>query len=204
LALGAWRHNANQKLVEFAAFIRLLSQRELNVVVEIGSAHGGTYWAWCRLATTTAHLVSVDLPGNDEWDARVRSYPRPTQTQTLIRADSHDPQTVRSVDGLRGSVDLLFLDGDHSYGGVRTDFENYAQLVKPDGLIAFHDVESSNHPASQVDRLWTQLRDLYDSREIIDAANDEQSGRYGIGVLFWRGEDDLAKWPPPLAEAEQA
>jgi hypothetical protein len=33
--------------------------------------------------------------------------------------------------------------------------------------------------------------------------DDEQSGRYGIGVLFWRGEDDLAKWPPPLVEAEQ-
>jgi cephalosporin hydroxylase len=203
LALRAWRHSANQKLVEFAALIRLLSERELNVVIEIGSAHGGTYWAWCRLATPTAQLVSVDLPGNDEWDARVRSYPRPTQTQTLIRADSHAPQTVRSLEGLKGSVDLLFLDGDHSYEGVRADFENYAPLVRPGGLIAFHDVESTNHPASQVDRLWTQLRDLYDAREIIDAADDEQTGRYGIGVLFWRGGDDLTRWPPPLVEAEQ-
>ena len=203
LALRAWRHSANQKLVEFAALIRLLSDRELNVVVEIGTAHGGTYWAWCRLAIPTAHLVSVDLPGNDDWTARVRTYPRPTQTQTVIRADSHDPGTVRSLDGLKGSVDLLFLDGDHSYDGVRADFENYAPLVKPGGLIAFHDVESTNHPASQVDRLWTQLRDLYDSHEIIDAVDDEQSGRYGIGVLFWRGPEDLVKWPPPLVEAEQ-
>ena len=204
LALRAWRHNANQKLVEFAALIRLLSDRELNVVVEIGTAHGGTYWAWCRLATPTAHLVSVDLPGNDDWTARVRSYPGPTQTQTVIRADSHDQQTVRSLDRLRGSVDLLFLDGDHSYDGVRADFENFAPLVKPGGLIAFHDVESTNHPASQVDRLWAQLRDVYDVREIIDTVDDEQSGRYGIGVIFWRGEDDLVKWPPPLVEAEQA
>ena len=203
VALQAWRHNANQKLVEFAALIRLLSERELNVVVEIGSAHGGTYWAWCRLATPTAHLVSVDLPGNDEWDARVRSYPREMQTQTVIRADSHDPQTVRSVDGLKGSVDLLFLDGDHSYEGVRADFENYAPLVRRGGLIAFHDVESTNHPASQVDRLWTQLRDVYETRELIDAADDEATGRYGIGVIFWRGGDDLAKWPSALVEAEQ-
>jgi predicted O-methyltransferase YrrM len=194
LALRAWHHNANQKLSEFAALIRLVSERELNVVLEIGTAQGGTYWAWCRLATHTAHLVSVDLPGNDEWSSRVSSYPRSTQTQTLIRADSHDPQIVRSLDGLRGSVDLLFIDGDHSYEGVRADFENYAPLVRPGGLIAFHDVESTNHPASQVDRLWTQLRDLYDAREIIDEVNGEQSGRYGIGVLFWRGDDDLAKW----------
>jgi predicted O-methyltransferase YrrM len=104
---------------------------------------------------------------------------------------------VRSLAGLRGSVDLLFLDGDHSYDGVRADFENYTPLVKPGGLIAFHDVESTNHPASQVDRLWTQLRDVYVSRELIDAVDDEQSGRYGIGVLLWRGPEDLAKWPPP-------
>jgi predicted O-methyltransferase YrrM len=201
LALRAWRHNANQKLVEFAALIKLLSKQELNVVLEIGTAHGGTYWTWCRLATPTAHLVSVDFPENDEWTARVRSYPRPTQTQTLIRADSHDPQTVRSLDGLRGSVDLLFIDGDHSYAGVRADFENYAPLVKPGGLIAFHDVDSSNNPTSKVDRLWTQLRDLYDVREIIDAADDEQSGRYGIGIVFWRGDEDLARWPPTLVEA---
>jgi predicted O-methyltransferase YrrM len=195
LALSAWRHNANQKLVEFATLIRLVSEREPKVVVEIGTAQGGTYWAWCRVAASTAHLVSIDLPGNDEWDARVRSYPRPTQNQTVIRADSHDPRTIRSLDGLRASVDLLFIDGDHSYDGVRADFENYAPLVRPGGLIAFHDVESTYHPASQVDRLWTQLRDLYDAREIIDTANDEQSGRYGIGVLFWRGDEDLAKWP---------
>jgi predicted O-methyltransferase YrrM len=205
LALRAWRHNANQKLAEFAALIRLVSERELNVVVEIGTAHGGTYWTWCRLATPTAHLVSVDLPRNDEWTARVRSYPRPTQTQTVIRADSHDLQTIRSLDGLKGSVDLLFIDGDHSYDGVLADFENYAPLVRPGGLIAFHDVESTNHPASQVDRLWTQLRELYDTREIIDPANDEQSGRYGIGVLFWRGDEDLARWRSRRpVEAEQA
>ena len=204
LALGAWRHDANQKLTEFAELIRLLSERELNVVVEIGTAHGGTYWAWCRLATPAAHLISVDLPGHDEWDARVRSYPRPTQAQTLIRADSHDPETVRSLDGLRGTVDLLFIDGDHSYDGVRADFESYSPLVRPGGLIAFHDVESANHPASQVDRFWTQLRDLYDTRELIDSADDEHSGRYGIGVIFWRGEEDRAKWPPRLVEAEQA
>jgi predicted O-methyltransferase YrrM len=189
--------------VEFAALIQLLSERELNIVLEIGTAHGGTYWAWCRLATPTAHLVSIDFPPNDAWTSRVRNYPRPTQTQTLIRADSHDAQTVRSLEGLKGSVDFLFIDGDHSYEGVRADFESYSPLVRPGGLIAFHDVESTKNPTSEVDRLWAQLRDLYDVREIIDAVDAEQSGRYGIGVLFWRGDEDLARWPPTLLEAEQ-
>lgn len=194
LALRAWQHGAVQRVGEFAGLIRLVSEHELSVVLEIGTYEGGTYWAWCRLATANANLVSIDFPENDEFSSRLRSYPRPSQSQTLIRADSHDPQTVRSVDGLRGSVDLLFLDGDHSYEGVRSDFENYAALVKPGGLIAFHDIVPNDDPAYQVDRLWTQLRDLYDTREIIDVADDEQTGRFGIGVLFWHGDEDVAKW----------
>jgi len=40
----------------------------------------------------------------------------------------------------RAAVDLLFIDGDHSYEGCRLDFEMYRDLVAPDGLIVFHDI----------------------------------------------------------------
>lgn len=35
--------------------------------------------------------------------------------------------------------DILFIDGDHSYEGVKRDFESGLRLVKQDGLILFHD-----------------------------------------------------------------
>jgi hypothetical protein len=34
-------------------------------------------------------------------------------------------------------LDLLFIDGDPSYEGVKADFVNYSQLVRPGGLIGF-------------------------------------------------------------------
>ena len=37
---------------------------------------------------------------------------------------------------LPSAIDFLFLDGDHSYEGVRRDFENYAPLVRPGGIVA--------------------------------------------------------------------
>lgn len=37
-------------------------------------------------------------------------------------------------------VDVLFIDGDHSYEGARADFEKYEPFVKRDGLILMHDV----------------------------------------------------------------
>lgn len=36
-------------------------------------------------------------------------------------------------------IDLLFIDGDHSAGGVRADWENYSPLVRRNGLVLFHD-----------------------------------------------------------------
>jgi hypothetical protein len=36
-------------------------------------------------------------------------------------------------------ADILFIDGDHSYSGVKTDYEMYKDVVKPGGIIVFHD-----------------------------------------------------------------
>jgi predicted O-methyltransferase YrrM len=38
-----------------------------------------------------------------------------------------------------GPIRMLFIDADHSYEGVRSDFELWAPYVVPDGLIVFHD-----------------------------------------------------------------
>lgn len=41
-----------------------------------------------------------------------------------------------------GPLSLIFIDGDHSYLGVSTDFEHYRPLLSEDGVIAFHDATS--------------------------------------------------------------
>jgi hypothetical protein len=39
-------------------------------------------------------------------------------------------------------IDLLFIDGDHSYEGVKLDFELYSKLVSPKGVIIIHDTDA--------------------------------------------------------------
>ena len=41
---------------------------------------------------------------------------------------------------LEGGIDLLFIDGDHQYASVLTDWLLYSPLVRPGGLVAFHDI----------------------------------------------------------------
>jgi hypothetical protein len=47
--------------------------------------------------------------------------------------------TVPSAGLVERPISLLFIDADHSYEGVRADFEAWAPMVIPNGIIAFHD-----------------------------------------------------------------
>ncbi len=42
-------------------------------------------------------------------------------------------------DVLQKDIGLLFIDGDHTYGGVKNDIDEWVKWVIPNGLIAFHD-----------------------------------------------------------------
>jgi GT2 family glycosyltransferase/predicted O-methyltransferase YrrM len=195
LAAEALEHEAMQKEAELAGLLDLVAERPPGCVVEIGTARGGSFYAWCRLARPDALLVSVDLPDGpfgggytDEDVARFRTWAQPGQTLEFIRADSHDPATVERVrEVLNGrQVDLLFVDGDHTYYGARKDFELYAPLVAQDGLIAFHDVlPHPQMPECKVDVLWREVREGYDHREFLEPGHDRGWGPWGgIGVLF--------------------
>jgi predicted O-methyltransferase YrrM len=40
-------------------------------------------------------------------------------------------------------IDVLFIDGDHSYEGVKTDFELYSNILSDNGIIIIHDTDEN-------------------------------------------------------------
>jgi len=70
----------------------------------------------------------------------------------------------------------LFIDWDHSYEGVKKDFEMYLPLVKEGGIVAFHDILSEE----EVNRFWNEIKNMHESQEIINNVKKEP---LGIGVL---------------------
>jgi cephalosporin hydroxylase len=186
---------ATQKEPEFAELVALVSERRPRTVVEIGTQHGGTFYAWCRTADPGATLVSIDLPdgpfgGVDRPDlARaLRGFARSRQAVHPLSLDSHDSATRAALESHLADqpIEFLFIDGDHSFEGVSRDFELYAPLVAPGGMIALHDiVEHPDYPVCQVDRLWCRLRDDYRHVEYIVPGHERGWGPWaGIGVLF--------------------
>lgn len=100
-----------------------------------------------------------------------------------ILGDCHAAPVVEQVKTwLSGRpINLLFIDGDHSYEGVRQDYEIYAPMVK--GLIAFHDL--AGEPG--VRRFWNELQSAkYGTmrRVFIDMTfHTSDIGRVGTGIM---------------------
>jgi len=49
---------------------------------------------------------------------------------------------AQSLAARRGTADLIFIDGDHSYAACKADIEAWLPYVKKGGVIAFHDFGS--------------------------------------------------------------
>ena len=80
-------------------------------------------------------------------------------------------------------LDYLFIDGDHSYEGVKSDFETYRKYVRKGGLIAFHDILGA-HPKRVelgVKMFWEELKPRFPRRA--EYVSDYKRGYAGIGVL---------------------
>lgn len=166
-----------------------IERRAPKRVVEIGTARGGTLFLLLQALRKDAHVVSVDLPhgpfggGYPHWKIpffQALAFGGPKLT--LMRGKSQSKEMRDEVrNALGGPADFLFIDGDHTYEGVKADFELYSELAAPGAMVAFHDIVP--HAANEVgvDRFW---REVSAGREHRTLVRDWDQGTCGIGLLF--------------------
>jgi cephalosporin hydroxylase len=175
---------------EVLDLLRLVKELNPRVILEIGTTRGGTLFLFTRVASPDAIIISIDLPGGmfgggyPAWKISLyKSFAIYDQRIYLIRADSHDPETLSDIKKILNgrSVDFLFIDGDHTYEGVKKDFEMYSPLVREGGIVAFHDIVPGLHEyVGGVPRFWREVKSNYVSKEIV---KDWNQGGFGIGVI---------------------
>jgi cephalosporin hydroxylase len=182
-----------QSPTEILGLLNLLCERDLRVILEIGTCKGGTLYLWLQLLKDIdgGTAISVDLPGgkfgggyHPGYLKLFESFCQHGQRLICFRGNSQDPGIRLSVEKeVSGRcVDFLFIDGDHTYEGVRKDFESYGPLVRPGGLIAFHDICPRDAATGiEVSRFWDEVKTRYDHEVFISEGGHR---RIGIGVLF--------------------
>jgi cephalosporin hydroxylase len=176
---------------EITELLKIVARLKPRFVLEIGTARGGTLFLFTRASISNATIISIDLPGGrfgggyPEWRIPIyKSFTIHKQKMYIIRRDSHAPSTLNMVEKiLQGhKLDFLFIDGDHTYDGVKTDFEMYSKLVGKGGIIAFHDI--CPHPPQtgcEVNLFWREIKGKYRHIEIV---RDRRQSWAGIGVIF--------------------
>ena len=177
---GWW---AMQDEREFWPLIEEISKIQPRYILEIGTNHGGSTVFWDQVAGPEGRVVGLDFKG---FEGNIMSMFRPefcahtpVSDLRLLKRDSHAPETVEEMATLfPEGIDFLFIDGDHSYEGVKQDFEDYSPLVRTGGIAACHDTlmaadDSSLHNMG----VAKFFRELDMPKKLIEFS-------FGIGIIY--------------------
>jgi cephalosporin hydroxylase len=153
----------SQVIGEIRALFDMVRELRPKIVCEIGTDKGGTLYLWCQASENDALILSLDLPSRKRYsERRRRLYAQfkkcKSQTLNFLPGDSHSAISEgRVIEKLGdGKIDFLFIDGDHTYEGVKQDFLKYSKYVRSGGLIAFHDIRTVR-PGCGVKEYWEEL-----------------------------------------------
>lgn len=89
---------------------------------------------------TTKHYLKDDLNFKKTYN-NIEKNNISKSNINLIQGDSTNPNTISRLESLlkNSTIDLLFIDGNHSYEGVKSDFENYINFTSDRAIVVFDD-----------------------------------------------------------------
>ncbi len=174
---------------EISLFAKMIHKCSPEVLVEIGTGYGGTLYIFSRYLNSIQKIICVDLDDRffnlgyfKQRNKFLREF-APNKEIYCVFGNSHDDlielELSKMLNGKK--IDILFIDGDHSYTGLRDDFERYEKYVAQGGIIALHDIASLDYNSGPP-KYWKEIKKYgYRTEEIIF-----RGGRilWGIGVVF--------------------
>ena len=176
LDISAWLEH-----IPFAFWI--IEVLKPKITVELGVHNGISYFSFCQAVkrlNIDATCYGVDTWKGDEHsgfyeeevfgkvsDHNSEKYSR---FSTLIRS-TFDEAKDYFIDG---SIDLLHIDGLHTYEAVKHDFEAWLPKLSSDALVVFHDINVRERNFG-VFSLWEELKQQY--------SNFQFDFGHGLGIL---------------------
>ncbi len=164
----------------------LVRNLQPGLIVELGSWKGTSFYSFCQAAKDSkskTKLVAIDTWQGDthaglfgdkvfnDFKSILSKYYNGVSAN-YIRKSFDD--AVKDFED--HTIDVLHIDGFHTYQAVSNDFNTWKSKVKADGVILFHDINETKNDF-EVYRFWTEIKDKYKTCL-------EFSHSHGLGILF--------------------
>lgn len=181
----------SQDLSEFKSFIEFAQSVGVKSYLEIGARYGDSFHAMMTHLPKGSIGVAIDLPGA-YWGKKGSADDLALACAHLnscgyhaycIFGDSQSQRVFNTLMKLDFLFDLVFIDGDHRYEAVKTDFDMYGNLAP---YTAFHDINTSQTISKDghklgVTKLWNEIKQNHDYYEWINKNSEKD---FGIGLLL--------------------
>jgi hypothetical protein len=170
---------------QFSKYLCLLQKQNVSSYIEIGCRWGGTFvltHEYLKRFNNINKSVAIDII-----DSPVIEYCNLNTETQFLKLDSKSEEFKNYIQS--NYFDIIFIDGDHDYEGVKNDYE----VSKNNGRIfVFHDIVNDVCPG--VVNFWNEIKtnesDKFDFFEFIDQYddvwNDTHQRFLGIGVAIRR------------------
>jgi hypothetical protein len=160
------------ELAQFLAFLHARKD-QINTYLEIGVENCGTFY------TVDSYLRSINP--HFRKSIAIDKMREPSNFEAYKKRYHCEYLCMNSRElKIKNAIDLVFIDGDHSYNAVKADFEKVKDNCK---FVAFHDVVCNNIRGVEVKHLWDNIKISYEYYEFLNS-NPTILGRLGIGVLI--------------------
>lgn len=126
-----------QSPMEFAGLIEFLMDKDVSNYLEIGAASGGCTFLMDKFLDLENIYIIDD---NNHHRSVVRGEVLKDVGYEEWIGNSHDKEAIAEVGDSGHIFDLVMIDGDHSYQGVKMDTLDYMPYVREGGYVVFHDI----------------------------------------------------------------
>jgi len=132
---------------EFVCLAKLVRSLGPRTIFEIGTAQGRTTSLMAEQTKAEARIYTLDLPPDQraKWELFVDS-PKERVGGEFRRHPLRDKITQLYGDSrtfdfgpYESAMDLVFIDGDHTYDFIKCDTEHALRMINPGGLILWDD-----------------------------------------------------------------
>lgn len=127
-------------------------------ILEIGSHAGGFLACMAYNCKPGSKIRSIDVTAVHGLDRTIQQLKDAGFDAEAFYGNSKSEDAF-SWARKNGPYDFIFIDGDHTYMGVWTDWMNYGTMGR---WIGFHDIKDKQWGTVQ---LWNELKDKYPSME---------------------------------------